>query len=89
VRIASEVLAASVWGTGYGSKRHLVDHEASQLGVQVGRFTEDHVTARCAPTRIMLDSLDGDSRTVPWGGITHAERVQANEPCARCLKLAR
>ena len=73
-------LAAAVWGTGYGSKKHLVDHANSRLAVGEGRRRHDEVQVRCSPT-IFVDSLDSPGAD-PWGVL------EARKPCARCQRIA-
>lgn len=73
-------LTQPLWGTGYGSKRHLVDDEPVTYATRrVGR-------SRCLGLR--LDSFADDTRPSAWDDHrTEAEIVASRPPCARCLRL--
>ena len=79
--LTQEQLDAAVWGTGYGSKKHLVNHARSRAydATRSNRYTErmEEVVARCnSDTRLSFF----DSQESPY--------VLRAQPCARCKKIA-
>lgn len=78
--ITQEQLAASVWGTGYGSKKHLVDHETSKPSAATSWGYTSGVRARCSYT-FRLDALDS-------AGADPRGLLSRRKPCVRCQKIA-
>lgn len=64
-----------VWGTGYGSKRHIPGEEVIKQG-PYGRGAR----AACSPDMIYLDTFSDDPAT--------EATVMRKTPCVRCAKKA-
>lgn len=70
-----------VWGTGYGSKRHIPDERGirEQSG---GRTTRRFANAACSPDMIFLEFFSDSA--LP----SEVNAVMAKTSCVRCTKKA-
>lgn len=76
-------LTDPLWGTGYGSKRHLVD------GEPVMHATKGWRVARSRCLGLRLESFADDTGPSAWDARkTEAELVASRPPCARCARIA-
>lgn len=83
--LTQQQLDDAVWGSGYGSKRHLVDHKTSVIPARRGRRAV--VRARCRQS-ITLDFIDTWEPPESWSGRAAVAEIVTRPVCARCRVLA-
>lgn len=74
-------MAEQVWGTGYGSKRHLVDPETRKDEPKRKYGRDRYATSQCSSTIYLSFFSDGTQDN-------EGEAVMKKPACPRCLKKA-